>query len=230
MKIINENHAPKTDYLNTIYSSKRSPKTTYPHQLTRYLFETFQMKKGQTLLEVGCGRGDFLDGFSKLGLNCMGVDLQPEVAPKHYPHLKAEKCDIESERLPFADNSIDIIYSKSVLEHLNKPDKYLVEAFRVLKKGGLILTLVPDWESNYKIYFDDFTHRTPFTKISLHDILTMSGFTNTQVKLFRQLPVVWKYPVLNIVCKLISPFVPVRSQTKFLRWSRELMLLGSAVK
>jgi SAM-dependent methyltransferase len=126
--------------------------------------------------------------------------------------------------------TFDVIYSKSFIEHLYYPEKYLEEAYRVLKPNGMFLTLVPDWESNYKIYFDDFTHRSPFTSISLTDILKMSDFNKIKVFKFRQLPIVWRYPFINIFCSLISPFIPVRTQNKFLRWSREIMLIGVGKK
>jgi len=132
--------------------------------------------------------------------------------------------------LPFPDNSFDMVYNKSFLEHLREPDRFLREARRVLKPGGLLLSLVPDWEVNYKIYFDDFTHRTPFTVISLRDIYLMCDFERISVYKFRQLPIVWRFPLLNYFCAAISPFVPVRTKNKFLRWSRELMLIGSAYK
>ena len=57
-----------------------------------------------------------------------------------------------------------------------------------------------------------------------------SGFSDIEVVKFRQLPIVWKYPQLNILCDIIAPFVPVRTEQKFLRWSRELMLIGSGIK
>lgn len=217
------------DYLKIVYSSERAPFTSYPEQLTKHLFNKFNMKSGQTFLEVGCGRGEFLSGFSNLGLNSYGSDLSAE-AKKFQPNISISTCNIEKEPLPYNDNFFDIVYSKSLLEHLREPQNYLKEAYRVLKPGGLILTLVPDWESNYKIYFDDFTHRTPFTSVSLNDILMMSGFNNTNVEKFRQLPIVWKYPKLNIICKGLSPFIPVRTKNKFFRWSRELMLIGYAYK
>jgi hypothetical protein len=81
-----------------------------------------------------------------------------------------------------------------------------------------------------KTYFDDFTHRTPFTKVALNDIFQITDFTEIQVFKFRQLPIVWKYPFLNIFCEFISPFIPVRTKNKFLRWSRELMLIGYCIK
>jgi len=104
------------------------------------------------------------------------------------------------------------------------------EAYRVLKPNGIILTLVPDWEANYKTYFDDYTHRTPFSKFSLEDILKIHKFKDVEVYEFRQLPLLWKYPFLNYFSLVISPFIPVRTKIKFLRWSRELMLVSIARK
>jgi SAM-dependent methyltransferase len=138
--------------------------------------------------------------------------------------------DLENDKWPYPDNFFDIIYNKSLLEHLNKPDKFLNEARRVLKPNGKILCLVPDWESNYKTYFDDFTHRTPFTEVSLNDIYEITDFKKISVTKFRQLPIVWRFPAINIFCSIIAPFVPVRTKNKFLRWSRELMLIGYAQK
>ena len=60
--------------------------------------------------------------------------------------------------------------------------------------------------------------------------IKMSDFNKIKVFKFRQLPIVWRYPFINIFCSLISPFIPVRTQNKFLRWSRELMLIGYAQK
>ena len=107
------------------------------------------------------------------------------------------------------------------MEHLHKPDSFLREAHRILRPNGKIICLVPDWESNYKTYFDDFTHRTPFTKPSLEDILKITDFEDVEVYKFRQLPIVWKFPILNLFCALISPFIPVRVNNKFLRWSNK---------
>jgi SAM-dependent methyltransferase len=137
---------------------------------------------------------------------------------------------VEVEVWPYPSNEFDVVFSKSLIEHLSDPLSYLEEARRVLKPGGLLITMVPDWQANFKTYFDDFTHRTPFTKVSLNDAYLMGGFKDVVVIKFRQLPVVWKYPVINIFCALISPFVPVRTKIKFLRWSRELMLIGSGRK
>jgi|SRR3989338_5113609 len=217
------------DYLKVVYDEGSHPYTDYPSKLCAYLFKTFNMRTGMKFLEAGCGRGEFLNNFKNLDLDVSGVDISSE-APGFQPEIPIKVCDIENERLPFPDETFDVIYSKSLIEHFYYPERYMREAYRILKPGGMLLTLVPDWESNYKTYFDDYTHRTPFTIISLNDIYKIYGFEKIRVFKFRQLPIVWKYPDLNYICAIISPFTPVRTKNKFFRWSRELMLCASGVK
>jgi SAM-dependent methyltransferase len=218
-----------SDYLKVVYSEENAPYTTYPEKLAKYLYDNFDMKNKSNMLEIGCGRGEMLLNFKKLGLKVTGVDLSKE-AQNFQKEIDIRVCNVEENKLPFDDNSFDIVYSKSVLEHFYYPERYMKETYRVLKPSGIIVTLVPDWESNYKIYFDDYTHRTPFTIISLNDILQIHNFKDINVYKFRQLPLLWKYPFFNYFSAFVAPFVPVRTKNKFLRWSRELMLVSYAVK
>jgi ubiquinone/menaquinone biosynthesis C-methylase UbiE len=213
------------NYLSVEYDENHHPFTEYPQKLCSYLFQSFQLKAGMKMLEPGCGRGEFLNNFKDLGLDVFGVDISSE-AVRLNQDLDIKLCDVDRERLPFDDNIFDVILSKSFIEHLNYPEKYFEEAYRVLKPNGILISLVPDWESNYKIYFDDFTHRSPFSNISLAYAYKMYDFKEVEVFKFRQLPIVWKFPILNYLCSFLSPFIPVRTQNKFLRWSRELMLVG----
>jgi SAM-dependent methyltransferase len=218
-----------SDYLKVVYSKDIRPYTKYPKKLIHYLFSTFKMKEGMSILELGCGCGDHLRLFNDLGLNTYGTDLSPE-SLLFAKDLNISICDLELGKLPYPDNHFDIVYSKSLLEHIRDPGKFLKEVYRVLKPEGLILSLTPDWESQYKKFYDDYTHVSPFTIVSLKNIKLVAGFDNVEVYKFRQLPMTWKYPVLNNFCALISPFIPVRTTIPFLRWSRELMLVGSARK
>lgn len=223
-----------SNYIKTIYNEVDRPITTYPDQLAKYLFDRFNMRPGMKFLEIGCGRGDFLKGFKRLGLDVSGLDISSEAIGLN-PGIHIKIVDIEAEQSEFNDNEFDIIYSKSLIEHLHNPDKYIREAYRILKPGGLLLTLVPDWEANYKTYFDDYTHRTPFTSVSLKDIYKMFGFKDVDVFKFRQLPIVWEYPIINYFCAFISLFLPTRIKiiggiSKFLFWSKEIMLIGRGTK
>ena len=217
------------NYLEVVYDETLRPSTSYPEKLVTFLFDKFKMKPEEKILEVGCGRGEFIREFQQLGMKCSALDSSPS-AGSHMDRIPLGIANVEVDVWPYPSNEFDVVFSKSLIEHLSDPLSYLEEACRVLKPGGLLITMVPDWQANFKTYFDDFTHRTPFTKVSLNDAYLMGGFKDVVVIKFRQLPVVWKYPVINIFCALISPFVPVRTKIKFLRWSRELMLIGSGCK
>ncbi len=218
-----------SDYLNVVYNKNNKPETSYPKQLVSHLFKISKMKAGMSLLEAGVGRGEHLRAFKDLGLITTGLDISP-VAKEISPDLDINISDIGNKTLPYPDNYFDVVYSKSFIEHINEVELYFQEVFRILKPGGIVLNLTPDWEANYKIFYDDYTHIRPFTIISLLNIHKVSGFNNANVFKLRQLPVVWKYPILNLLCAIVSPFVPVRSKNKFLRWSRELMLVAIASK
>ena len=213
-------------YLKTYYPSTK-PVSDYPEKLVGYLMERFGINSGDHLLEAGVGRSEHLNIFDKNGVDVSGFDQSEEALTFNN---KVKLIDSEHDKWPYENNQFDVVYSKSFIEHLQKPVKYFEESYRVLKPGGILLTLTPDWEVNYKKFYDDFTHCSPFTKYSLEKILTFSGFEKIDVFKFRQLPIVWKHPALNIICYLVSPFIPIRTQCKFLRWSRELMLIGYGVK
>jgi len=217
------------DYLHVVYNESATPYTEYPKKLCHYLAQAFNIKRGMRLLEIGCGRGEFLSHFKDMGAEVYGVDLSPE-AKNLSKDLAITQCNLERDKLSFEDNYFDVVFNKSFLEHLRDPENFFTEAYRTLKPGGLLLTLVPDWESQYKTFFDDHTHNTPYTINSLRDVYKIFSFENVKVQKFRQLPLTWKYPFLNKVCSLISPLIPVRTKGKFLRWSRELMLIGEGRK
>jgi hypothetical protein len=106
----------------------------------------------------------------------------------------------------------------------------IVEFKRVLKPGGRLLCLTPDWESNMKIFYDDITHVKPFTRKSLEQLFEMTEFKNIRIEILRQIPSSWNYKIIEIFSKIIRPFVHRRAKNKFLRWSRELMLIGYGEK
>jgi hypothetical protein len=97
----------------------------------------------------------------------------------------------------------------------------------------MVITLCPDWAFNYRIYFEDYTHRTPFTQSSLRDILLIHGFADVVVERFRQLPLLWgagKYLLpLAELTRLLAPSL-LKRYSKWVRFSKETMLLSCATK
>lgn len=220
------------DYLAVVYNDEEKPYTRYPRQLTRYLIERFALSAPDRLLDLGCGRGEFLDGFLRCGLDAHGLDISA-TAKRLCPAERIKIADLDKLPLPFENAGFDCVFSKSVLEHFYYPEKICAEIFRLLKPGGLAITMVPDWHAVYRTsFYEDHTHRTPFTRMSLERLLRMSGFEQVAVEKFRQLPFVWQRPWLGPFCFLIARFTPDawRARFKLVRFSKELMLLSTAVK
>ena len=219
------------DYVAVIYNEEDRPFTRYPDKLARYLSLRYELPKGSKILDLGCGRGEFLRGFIRCGLNGYGVD-QSAIAKSICPETEILQSDLENEPLPYNDNTFDIVFSKSVLEHFYFPEKLVMEVYRVVKPNGLVITMVPDWESVYKTFYEDYTHRTPFTVNSLKDIFLINGFNDVKVEKFRQLPFLWSLPWLRPFCSLVALIAPrsLRPYSKLVRFSQEIMLLSTAVK
>lgn len=221
----------KRDYVAVVYNEEDRPFTQYPDKLARYLSLRYKLPKGSKILDLGCGRGEFLRGFIRCGLFGYGVD-QSTIAKIVCPKAEILQSDLENEPLPYNDNSFDIVFSKSVLEHFYYPEKLVMEIYRVVKPGGSVITMVPDWESVYKTFYGDYTHRTPFTINSLKEIFLINGFDGVRVEKFRQLPFLWSLPWLQPFCSLVAIIAPrsLRTYSKLVRFSQEIMLLSTAVK
>jgi SAM-dependent methyltransferase len=221
-------------YLTLTYDEKRLPKTAYPRRLAAWLVKTFLKPNGR-ILDVGCGRGDFLEAFAGLGLDAAGVDISP-AAPGMSPRRDVRVADLEREAMPFPAASFDFAFNKSVLEHTRAPVKVLGEIKAALKPGGLAIIMVPAWETGYKgSFYIDHTHITPFTLPALEDAMQLAGFEVLHGQLFWQLPFVWGrpwlLPLLWLVRILPLPYRPMNkakwpnSMNKFIWFSKEAMLL-----
>ncbi len=93
------------------------------------------------ILNVGCGNDTYGTDF---------VDLYPQ-------RKEVKKCAIDSEKFPFKRNTFDEVRMHFVFEHLKNHEHTLREAFRVLKKGG-ILDLRTDNAGYWYYALDNKTH------------------------------------------------------------------------
>jgi len=216
-------------YLKTRYSEKNSPFTSYPEKLVNHLIEVSNLKAGMKIYEPGIGRGEHSRIFKNAGLDVYGSDIEKD-AREFSADINIELVNLDIDSSYHPDITFDVIYSKSFVEHLNNPSYFLKEAHRLLKPGGKLITLTPDWDSQFKNFFDDYTHIRPFTLTSLEEIQISTGFKNVMVKKFKQLPSSWNNNMLDNIYDLFSLFVKHRSKDNFFRWTKEKMLLSIAEK
>ncbi len=142
--------------------------------------------------------------------------------------------DLNNDSLPFPDNYFDAVFSKSVIEHIEDTEHYMRERNEMCfeNRGVVLILMVPDWETQYMIFYQDPTHIHPYTKKSIDRLLNMCEFKNVQAEKFIQLLSVWNNRMMAGFSRVIRLTGPVKKvyKHKFIRFSRELMILGSGRK
>ncbi|MBU0574443.1 MAG: methyltransferase domain-containing protein [Candidatus Margulisbacteria bacterium] len=123
----------------------QTPKGTFADVLEKgVIADLCQVKPGDRVLEIGCGTGHFSAYFEELGAQVTGLDTSPEMLKlaKNLPgDLKIDFTRGDAYRLPFADNSFDLVAMITTLEFFSSPKRALKEAFRV-SKGKVFLGIL----------------------------------------------------------------------------------------
>jgi tRNA (uracil-5-)-methyltransferase TRM9 len=115
------------------------------------------VKKGDKVLDFGCGNGRLLELFNGKNVAYFGLDISEkllEIAKKKYPSERANFQKITgSGSLAFPENSFNAVYSVAVLHHLPGAKRRLEivkELKRVLKpEGKVIITVWHLWQKKY---------------------------------------------------------------------------------
>ena len=104
---------------------------------------------GQKVLDAGCGTGIFSIIFAKNGAESVtGIDISEgslETAKSLKDKFNLETAQFQKEdmlKLPFADESFDIVWAWGTVHHTTDPFGAIEELIRVLKKEGSILLAV----------------------------------------------------------------------------------------
>src|SRR5947207_8795298 len=117
----------------------------------------FKSTRGLKVLEIGCGLGTDGAQFAKAGADYTGIDLTEasiELARKRFElsGLKGEFRVADAEKLDFADETFDVVYSHGVLHHTPDTAGAVREIQRILKPGGrAIVMLYHRGSYNYRI-------------------------------------------------------------------------------
>lgn len=117
------------------FKSSDHPYRKYESKIQSILDESF------TILDAGCGRSaPILSKFKDKAQILIGVDLEEPMEILN--EIKYIKGDMSNIYVP--SNSVDIVISRAVLEHVVDPDSVFSEINRILRPGGSFIFLVPN--------------------------------------------------------------------------------------
>ncbi len=150
--------------------------------------------KPHSILDVGCGKGYtgrfFKDYFQAEYAAGVEIDSKSVVKAKEILD-NAFEVDLNTQPLPFKEDSFDLIICGDILEHLVNPLRLLKNAYTLLRDDGQIVVSLPNIR-NWRILFDlvflgnweykdegilDRTHLRFFTKKTAYNLFQEAGFT-----------------------------------------------------
>lgn len=81
-----KSYEDKKDYLDIVYDENIRPFISYPNKFLKNLYDKFNLKTNDKILDIDCGRGECLIGFHKCRMNVYGID-QSNISIKYYPEI-----------------------------------------------------------------------------------------------------------------------------------------------
>jgi len=134
------------------------------------------------VLDVGCATGAMLEMLKNRGWQTAGVEISPSADyAKEKRGLEVYKSNLED--CGFASGSFDVILASHLLEHLNNPEIFLRESFRLLRTGGYLILTTPNIAGFQARLFKSrwrsaiFDHLYLFSKKTLKAMLGSIGFS-----------------------------------------------------
>ena len=201
----------RSGYFRTRMSQQPSRGPVWEH-ICRYL-ERF-VSADAAVLELGAGWCDFSNQVR--AARVVAMDLDDVVTAAAAPHVESVVGDC-TDLSRFDDGEFDVVFASNLLEHLQRPqtERLLAGAARVLRPGGRLVLMQPNFRLDPGRYFDDYTHVSIYTDRSLADHLGALGW-NVDVVMPRFLPLTLRSKASRLTflvpAYLRSPIKPLAGQ------------------
>ena len=166
------------------------------------------------VLDLGCGYGDFINNV--IARRRIAVDSWEDFP--NYIDPDVERVVGSVTDLDFIEEGVvDFAFSSNLFEHLSRDDfARVLDILRVkLTADGTLNILQPNYRYAYREYFDDYTHISIFSHISIADFLKTNGYDLLEIRpRFLPLTVKSRLPISPWLIKayLASPIKPLAKQ------------------
>ncbi|MCD4760522.1 class I SAM-dependent methyltransferase [bacterium] len=183
-----------------------------------YIIKRFRLNRARSIkniypqaksaLDIGCGRGFILYYLKHhLGFNTVvGTQISPPAVAFARKKLKLKIHDKDLLEINFDQDKFDVITMFHVLEHVDKPEKYIQTIYQLLNKQGKFIVEVPNFNAwnrrlsgKYWLSLDPDYHLTFFTPDSLSGLLKKYNFKIKKINTFS-----FEYSVFTSAQSLLS--------------------------
>jgi SAM-dependent methyltransferase len=183
------------------------------NSLWRFYFSKL-VAPGDCVVDLGCGYGDFINAV--VAKRRIAIDLWPQF-PRFLDAGVEPVVGAATDLAFLADGSVDFAFASNLFEHLSQAQlQTVLEGLRPkLSRRGTLNILQPNYRYAYREYFDDYTHCTVYSHLSLRDFLEANGYEVFDVRpRFLPLTIKSRMPVspLMIGLYLASPVKPLGKQ------------------
>jgi len=137
-------------YLSTVYD--RINPFIWNEEMRDEAIGWLEIEAGDRVLDVGCGTGFATEGLLRETESVYGLDQSPHQLSKAYAKF-GKRGPVrfhmgDAERLPFAKDSFDVVWSSGSIEYWPNPVDALRECRRVARPGGKVLIVGPDYPNS----------------------------------------------------------------------------------
>lgn len=157
----------------------------------------------KNVLDIGCGRGEYLEILKEYGINAKGIDINVDMAKYcQSKGLNVEKADAIEYLDKLVDKSLDSIFLDQVIEHLEA--KYLIKllelCYKKLKFGYYIVieTVNPLSLTSFANFYMDLSHKKPIHPETLKFMVESVGFREVEMNFFSPIPDGYKLKKVEI--------------------------------
>ncbi|MEJ2793801.1 methyltransferase domain-containing protein [Iodobacter sp. LRB] len=204
---------PAIDAYYLAFESKfRGPEDEIKVKLEKYIpyVEPFLKASQAPLLDIGMGRGEWINLISHKGLKAQGVDQSDEMI-RHCRDmgLSVVHADALDYLCSLPEQSLGAISSFHVVEHLpfDILFKLIKESYRALLPGGLLILETPNPENvlvGSHTFYHDFSHKNPVTPTSLQFLAEYHGFKDCEILRLNPYPESAKVPGHDLLTERVN--------------------------